>query len=110
MFLVLKVVQVMQWLLTHPLTGSDVPVNDRVQREDQEFMVHIYGGKIHRVPKDWRFPRCGILDFWRQWWVGDKMRNIPPLRRIRFSDVEHIDLRPLSNFELTRNAGPNKQN
>jgi hypothetical protein len=70
----------------------------------------MYGGKLHRVPEDWRFPRCGIRDLWRQWWIGDTTRNIPPLKTIEYKDVEHINLFPLSSLEKTRKPGPNMEN
>jgi hypothetical protein len=31
----------------------------------RRYNVHYYGGKIHRLPKDWQYPRCGMFDLWR---------------------------------------------
>ena len=55
---------------------SNLSVQDtRQERERVEtntgYQWHYYDGKIHRVPKDWRFLRVGVLDCWRQWWIGD---------------------------------------
>jgi hypothetical protein len=33
---------------------------------------HMYKGSFHRVPDEWRFPRCGLQSLWRQWWIGDQ--------------------------------------
>ena len=82
---------------------------ERVQKADG-FQIHCYGNRIHRLPKEWRFPRCGVRDLWRQWWIGDTVRNIPPLRTLRFHDVEHLQLIPLTEIEKQRKVGPYKDN
>jgi hypothetical protein len=88
---------------------KDVLPAKRVQKLE-EFQLHMYGGKFHRVPEDWRFPRCGIRDLWRQWHIGDTVRNIPPLKTLQFHDIEHINMKPLTKIEKTRKVGPNTEN
>jgi hypothetical protein len=95
--------------LTNPRTRDPVAIENRVQ-DVSGFMLHYYGGKFHRVPREWRFPRCGVHNLWRQWWIGGTCQNIPPLQLIKFQDVEHINVEPLSNYEKQRKAGPNKNN
>jgi hypothetical protein len=63
----------------------------------------------HRVPEDWDFPRCGIRDLWRQWWIGDTRRQIPPLRHIDTKDVNHIDKRPIGENEQHGRRGKFKE-
>jgi hypothetical protein len=87
----------------------DVAREERVQRADG-FLIHCYGNRIHRYPKEWRFPRCGVRDLRRQWWIGDTTPNIPPLNTLRFVDVEHLQLIPLTDYEKQRKSGPNKNN
>ena len=41
-------------------------VND-IKQSHHLFQPHSYLGKWHRVPFDWRFPRCGVFDLWRMW-------------------------------------------
>jgi len=65
----------------------------------QGYRLHVYGGVLHRVPADWRFPRCGVLDMWRQWWIGDSVRHIHPLRLLKIEDVQHLDRIPLDETE-----------
>ncbi|KAG7343378.1 hypothetical protein IV203_016157 [Nitzschia inconspicua] len=60
----------------------------------------MYGGGFHRVPADWRFPRCGVQDLWRQWWIGDTVRQVPPLRSLEHVDVKHLDNLPLADDEM----------
>jgi hypothetical protein len=74
------------------------------------YQLHMYEGAFHRVPADWRFPKCGTLDLWRMWWVGDTERQVPPLKILKINDVKHIDMKPLSGIEKTRKVGPNKDN
>jgi hypothetical protein len=71
---------------------------------------HYYEHTYHRVPVDWDFPRCGVRDLWRQWWVGDSRRQVPPLRIITHADVKHLDKRPITEEELHGRRGKNKLN
>lgn len=81
--------------------------NAEVEREEtgRGYMLHLYGGKLHRVPADWRIPRCGCFTLWRQWWIGDSVRQIPPLRHLSIKDIEHLNNIPLSAVELHRRTG-----
>ena len=36
----------------------------------QGYCWHYFDGHFHHVPKDWRFPHIGVLDTWKQWWIG----------------------------------------
>jgi hypothetical protein len=69
------------------------------------YRVHFHSGGIFRVPLDWRFPRCGIRDLWRQWWIGDTTRGIPPLRKIQTKDVNFLDKLPLERTETHGRRG-----
>jgi hypothetical protein len=68
------------------------------------FILHYYGGQYHRVPESWRFPNCGVFHAWRQWLVGDRVLNIPPLKVLKAHDVKHVDSIPLSEVELRGRA------
>ena len=57
---------------------------------------------------DFRFPRCGIADVWRHWWIGDSSRNIPPLRMLAIIDVRHLDTMALDEEEKHGRTGKNK--
>ncbi|KAG7350138.1 hypothetical protein IV203_009498 [Nitzschia inconspicua] len=58
-----------------------------------------------RVPADWRFPRCGVQDLWRQWWIGDTVRQVSPLRSLEHVDVNHLDNLPLADDEMHGRTG-----
>ena len=64
--------------------------NDRTET-GEGYLLHYYNGKYHRVPQNWRFPRCGLQDLWRQWWIGDNIKNVPPLRLLQTIDIKHLD-------------------
>jgi hypothetical protein len=72
------------------------------------YMTHYYDGSFKRVPKDWRFPRCGVADLWRQWYIGDNVRNIPPLRSLHQDDFKHIDKYPIEEDEEHGRKGKHK--
>jgi hypothetical protein len=74
----------------------------------RRYNVHFYNGGIHRLPKDWRFPRCGIFDIWRHWWIGDDIRHIPPLKELKAHEYTHLDKVPLSEEEKHGRTGPYK--
>ena len=86
--------------------------NDSLERVEtgKGYTPHVYGGSMHRVPIDWRFPRCGVQDLWRQWWIGDNIRQIPPLRFLESKDVKHLDKLPLEKEELHGRNGAHKEN
>lgn len=71
--------------------------------EDEAYHIrtycHHYDGKEHAVPKDWRLPKCGVHDLWRQWWLGDPSREVPPLQLLKNKDVCHLDDLPLVGDE-----------
>lgn len=72
------------------------------------YTVHYYHNSYKRVPIDWRFPRCGVADLWRHWWIGDSVRQIPPLRMLSNIDVKHLDSIALDEEEQHGRTGKNK--
>ena len=88
--------------------GDDAPA-DRVET-GLGYKLHFHNGKYRRVPADWRFPRVGVLDAWRQWWIGDSVRNIPPLRLLGKEDISFLDNIPLTVDEMHGRNGRNKNN
>ena len=66
------------------------------------YSFYFYLGSFKRVPLDWRFPRCSVDSLWRQWWIGNLVRKIPPLRFLEILDVKH------SEDELHGRKGPNR--
>jgi hypothetical protein len=74
-----------------------------------KYNAHMYRGQFKRVPEDWRFPRCGLSCLWRQWWIGDKSRDIPPLRFLENKDIDHIDSMELDEEEKKRRSGHNAE-
>jgi hypothetical protein len=86
-----------------------IEVNNRPENE-RRYNVHYYGGKFHRLPEDWRFPRCGVFAVWRQWWIGDNVRHIPPLRDLEAKEYKHLDKIPLSEDEMHGRTGLHKNN
>jgi hypothetical protein len=89
------------------ITGEVAVVKERVE-DGSRYQLHLYNGSFHRVPKDWRWPHCGVRDLWCQWWVGDSERHIPPLRFLQTIDVKYIDAEPLTAVEKERKVGPLK--
>jgi hypothetical protein len=90
------------------IEGVEVGANERVENREHRYNLHYYNGLYHLVPEDWRIPRCGVKDLWIQWWIGDMVRNIPPLRRIKNIDVRHINSLPLGKDETHRRTGKYK--
>ncbi|KAL7574763.1 hypothetical protein ACA910_017326 [Epithemia clementina (nom. ined.)] len=76
-----------------------LPINNN------NYTAHYHHGQFSRVPSEWRFPRIGVLDCWRHWWIGDSVRNVPPLRMISKKDVEWLENVPLSEEERHGRTG-----
>jgi hypothetical protein len=85
-------------------------IAERIEKPGTRYELHVYGGSLHRLPADWRIPRCGVHGLWRQWWIGDDVRQIPPLRILTIKDLKHLEKIPLSDVELQRKVGKNKAN
>jgi hypothetical protein len=92
-----------------PVVGDDVQVVVADREEAGEvYPIRFYAGAFKRVPLNWRFPRCGIFDLWRQWWIGDTVQGIPPLRKLEVTDVNHLDDIPLAEDEMHGRTGAYK--
>lgn len=76
----------------------------------KRYYLHTYGGKLHKLPKSWRFPRCGVKYIWMMWFMGNDDRQIPPLRLLSPMDVGHLDQLELSTDEKHGQVGPFKNN
>ena len=74
----------------------------------QGYRWYYFDGCFHHVPKDWHFPRIGVLHAWKQWWIGDSVQGIAPLRMLDSKDLEFLDAIPLSEEEQHGQTGPNK--
>jgi hypothetical protein len=74
------------------------------------YSVHYWGGGIHRLPQNWRFPRVGVFDMWRQWLIGDSERKILPLRLLSSKDFLHLKMVPLNSSENHGRTGHFKEN
>ena len=78
-----------------------------VNREENGtiYLLHFYLGSYKRVPREWRFPRLSVSNMWRQWWIGNTVTNVPPLRHLQLSDVKHLDDIELGEEELHGRKG-----
>ena len=96
--------------LRHVGEGAENTEDVDAQRIEtgQGYRWHYFDGQFHRVLKDWHFPRIGVLDAWKQWWIGDSVWGIPPLRMLDSKDLEFLDAIPLSEEERHGRTGPNK--
>ena len=68
----------------------------------------LFDERINCVPKDWCFLRVGVLDAWRQWWIGDSVQHISPLRNLTALDLEFLDKIPLGAEEMHGQSGRHK--
>jgi hypothetical protein len=99
--------------LNHLTLGQAVPevpmVVDEARIETGDgYSWHFFRGTYHRVPEDWRFPRIGVRNIWRQWWVGDTVRSIPPLRMLTAQDLKFLDSVEVSEEEMNGRRGRNR--
>lgn len=83
---------------------------EQVETGQHAYTLHYHHGKYRRVPGDWRWPRIGIHNAWRQWWIGDTVRNIPPLRYVERDDIEFLDGLPIGEVEAPGRSGQYSRN
>ena len=96
--------------LLHVGEGTENTEADDAQHTEtgQGYRWHYFHGHFHHVLKDWHFAHIGVLDACKQWWIGDSVRGIPPLRMLDLKDLEFLDAIPLSEEEQHGQTGPNK--
>ena len=63
------------------------------------YKLHMYGGRFHKVPEDWRIPNGTLKSLWIAWNCGDTVSNIPPLRMLTPNDVKHLEELPIQPGE-----------
>jgi hypothetical protein len=99
----------LQQLNNNNTTNSDsvIPTINNAEA-GKVYAVHYYNGGIHRIPVDWRFPRCGVFDLWRHWWIGDDSRKVPPLRVLSAVDFRHLVGVPIGEEEMHGRTGAHK--
>ncbi|OWZ08853.1 LOW QUALITY PROTEIN: hypothetical protein PHMEG_00018539 [Phytophthora megakarya] len=49
---------------------------------------YTWGGKFHRLPKQFEFPSIDPLSVWRLWRFGDTSRDYPPFKGILSDDLD----------------------
>ena len=99
---------IMEMRRTNLSTTNGINNNNLVRTSDQRrttYTLHFHHNTFSRLPKTWRFPRVGIRDLWRLWWIGDSVKNVPPLRVIEHNDVRFLDSIPLSPEEMQGRSG-----
>jgi len=75
----------------------------------QNYQIHTHSGQLSWVPVDWRFLRCSVFDLWWQWWIGDQVRQVPPLRLLSREDVAFLNSIPLDKDEMHGRTGKSKE-
>jgi hypothetical protein len=55
--------------------------------------LHMWGGKLHRVPQDFQFADGTVAALWNLWWLGDLVNGYPPLRMLESSDMSSSNLK-----------------
>jgi hypothetical protein len=61
--------------------------------------VLAYGGRLHRVPEAFKFPRTTVALSWELWWFGNASHRWPPIRELVPSDMPSVNTRKrLSDF------------
>jgi len=88
--------------------GAIQDVANHIDRDG--YMLHSYAGGFKCVPADWRFPRCGVFDLWQQWWIGDLVRQVSPLRYLSIKDMNHLDDVQVGPEEMHGQTGKRKNN
>ena len=52
------------------------------------FEMWTWGGKLHMVPMDFKFPICNVRTLWDLWWTGHVQNKIKPYRYLRKFDIQ----------------------
>jgi len=53
-----------------------------------EWVLFIWkDGKFHRLPENFIFPSLTVAQCWRVWWMGNREKGVPPLKKLGRVDV-----------------------
>mmetsp|Transcript_20614 Transcript_20614/g.44607 ORF Transcript_20614/g.44607 Transcript_20614/m.44607 type:complete len:108 (-) Transcript_20614:172-495(-) len=67
---------------------------------EQQGAYSFHGTSRCRVSSTWRFPRGGMYSIWKQWWLGDSVKGVPPLCMLDARDMEFLDYAALTWDEM----------
>jgi len=95
------------WTITNG--GQSAVVQPECVETGENYKIHTHSGQLSRVPVDWHFPCCGVFDLWRQWWIGDQVRQVPPLRLLSREDVAFLNSIPLDADKMHGRTGKSKE-
>ena len=74
------------------------------QRETYRLRTNTLG-QLTRLPDDFQFPKGNAFDCWNQWTIGNKERQIPPLRLVDVKEYQFLDLKAKSDEEKRGQRG-----
>ncbi len=63
------------------------PSNSSSEERDTRLEPLFWGGKMHVLPKDFRFPSIDVLVAWKLWWFRNKTLRHPAFRTIPTVDL-----------------------
>jgi hypothetical protein len=74
------------------------------QRETYRLRTNTLG-QLTRLPDDFQFPKGNAFDCWNQWNIGNKERQIPPLRLVDVKEYQFLDPKAKSDEETRGQRG-----
>lgn len=82
--------------------GSEVTSRaQQVSLQPVSYEPFFWGGRYHRLPQDFTFPKAGLLVAWQIWCCGNALKRYVPLRRIDSKDLANRNLaKRLSDFRF----------
>ncbi|KAF0710697.1 hypothetical protein AaE_012419 [Aphanomyces astaci] len=63
------------------------PHRPHVDERAADYPVHHWGGQLHMLPKDFKFPSVDLGTAWSLWWRGNPSQKVPPFRKICTRDL-----------------------
>ena len=70
--------------------GGGATVVNEEEENGSLFMMHRWGGFYHRLPEDWKFPVCGVVQVIQHWYLPDHKNKIIPIKSLSVKDVKHV--------------------
>lgn len=75
---------------------SQVPTQQN-NNSTNSHQLHLVNGAMRRVPQDFKFPSCSILQLWQLWCLGDSEKKLPPFRLLEAKDMVNRTLQKRLN-------------
>jgi hypothetical protein len=69
------------------VVGNAQQINVQEEVPGSKYLLYSWDGRLHRVPKDFDFPKCNVAVAFQLWYLGNSEKGYPPFKNLEPSDL-----------------------